>query len=70
MAGSHRVPVPFSIIPHELVHVAMNNFGHKKNTVSGIGGSHNTILILFQNIKDAERTVRDKLKRRFKLIKR
>ena len=30
MAGSHRVPVPSSIIPHELVHVVMDNFDHKK----------------------------------------
>ena len=30
MAGSHRVPVPSSIIPHELAHVVMDNFDHKK----------------------------------------
>ena len=30
MAGSHRVPAPSSIIPHQLVHVAMDNFDHKK----------------------------------------
>ena len=52
MAGSHRVPVPSSIVPHELVNVAMDNFDYKKNTVSGFRGSHDTILILFQNIKD------------------
>ena len=32
----------------------MDNFDHKENTVSGTGGSHDTILMLFQNIKDIE----------------
>ena len=54
MTGSHRVPVPSSIVPHELVHGVMDNFDHKENTVSGTGGSHDTILMLFQNIKDTE----------------
>ena len=50
MTGSHRVPIPSSIVPHELVHGAMGNFDHKENTVSGIGGSHDTIIMLFENI--------------------
>ena len=50
MTGSHRVPIPSSIVPHELVHGAMDNFDYKENTVSGIGRSHNTIIMLFQNI--------------------
>ena len=54
MAGSHRVPLPSSIAPHELVHGAMNNFDHKENTVSGVGGSHDTIIMLFQNVKDTD----------------
>ena len=32
MAGSHRVPVPSSIVPYELVHGVMDNFDHKKNS--------------------------------------
>ena len=54
MTCSHRVPVPSSIVCHELLHGAMDNFDHKENIVSGIGGSHATILMLFQNIKDME----------------
>ena len=54
MAGSHRVPVTPSVVPHELVHGAMEKFDLKGNTISGIGGSHDTILMLFQNIKDTE----------------
>ena len=26
----------------------MDNFDHEENTLSGIGGSHDTILVLFQ----------------------
>ena len=56
MAGSHRVPVPSSIVPHELVYGAMESFNHteKKKTVSGIGGSHDTIVMLFQSIRDTK----------------
>ena len=54
MAGSHRVPVTPSVVPHELVHGAMEKFDLKGNTISGIGGSHDTILMLFQNIRDTE----------------
>ena len=63
MAGSHRVPIPSQIVPHELVHVAIDNFDHKKH-VSGI----DTILILFQNIKDTElcNGQLETLKKRFK----
>ena len=27
----------------------MDNFDHDENTLSGIGGSHDTVLVLFQN---------------------
>ena len=53
--ASHRVPVPSSIVPHELVYGAMESFNHtKKKTVSGIGGSHGTIVMLFQSIRDTK----------------
>ena len=48
-AGVHRVPVPPSIQPGLLIQGAMDNFDHEENTKSGIGGSHDTILMLFQN---------------------
>ena len=32
-----------------LIHGAMDNFDHTEVTLSGIGGSHDTILMLFQN---------------------
>ena len=66
MAGSHCVTVPPSVFPHELVHGAKENFDHKENTVSVIGRSHDTILMLFQNIKDTELTAAEKGKICFK----
>ena len=42
-AGSNRVPVSL------FIHGAMDNFEHTEVTSSGIGGSHDTILMLFQN---------------------
>ena len=48
-AGVHRVPVPPSIEHGVLIQGAMDNFDHEENTKSGIGGSHDTILMLFQN---------------------
>ena len=53
-AGSHRVPVPLSIKPSVLIQGAMDNFDHEENTSSGIGGSHDTILVLFQNCENAD----------------
>ena len=43
------VPVPQSIIPNVLVQGAMGNFHHEENTQSGIGGTHDTVMVLFQN---------------------
>ena len=48
-AGVHRVPVPPSIEHGVLIQGAMDNFDHEESTKSGIGGSHDTILMLFQN---------------------
>ena len=50
MADSHRVQVPLSIVPCRYVHGAMDNYDHKENTISGIEGSQDTILMLLQNI--------------------
>ena len=49
LAGSNRVPVPSSFLSNHIIHEAMDNFDHEENTSSGIGGSHDTILMLFQN---------------------
>ena len=48
LAGPSRVPVPETIDDTSMVHGAADNFDHEENTESGIGGSHNTILVLFQ----------------------
>ena len=37
-----------------LIHGAMDNFEHTEVTSSGIGGSHDTILMLFQNQNENE----------------
>ena len=42
------MPVPKNINSSSIIHGAMDNFDHEENTLSGIGGSHNTILVLFQ----------------------
>ena len=35
-----------------MIHGVMDYFDHEENVVSGIGGSHGTILMLFQNEND------------------
>ena len=42
------MPVPKNINSSSIIHGAMDNFDHKGNVLSGIGGSHDTILVLFQ----------------------
>ena len=48
LAGLHRVPIPPSILPGSSIHGAMDNFDHEEHTLSGIGGSYDTILMLFK----------------------
>ena len=48
-AGVNYVSVPPSIHPAVLIQGATDNFDHEENTKSGIEGSYDTILILFQN---------------------
>ena len=52
-AGDDHVPIPPSIKPSVLIKGAMANFDHEENTSSGIGGSHDTIHVLFQNCHNA-----------------
>ena len=47
--GANRVHVSMSINKRRLIRGAMDNFDHTEVTSSGIGGSHGTILMLFQN---------------------
>ena len=62
-AGTNRVPVPKYINSSPIVHDAMDNFDHEENTLSGIGGSHDTILVLFQKpgMKDTTEKISTKL---------
>ena len=49
LAENHRVPVPLHVKSDVTIQGAMDNFDHDENTDSGIGGSHDTVLVLFQN---------------------
>ena len=55
LAVSKRVPVPEEIDDESTVNGAMDNFDHEENTPSGIGGSHDTILDLFQKSHKQEK---------------
>ena len=46
--GINHVPVPHSITPNFSVQGAMDNFD-EKNIQSGISGTHDTVMVLFQN---------------------
>ena len=48
-AGENLVPVPPVINSSAIIQGAMDNFDNEESTSSGIGGSHDTILMLFQN---------------------
>ena len=50
LVGPNRVPVPKNINSTSIIHDAMDNFDHDENTLSKIGGSHDTILVLFQKL--------------------
>ena len=62
-AGTNRVPVSKYINSSPIVHDAMDNFDHEENTLSGIGGSHDTILVLFPKpgMKDTTEKISTKL---------
>ena len=62
-AGTNRVPVSKYINSSPIVHDAMDNFDHEENTLSRIGGSHDTILVLFQKpgMKDTTEKISTKL---------
>ncbi|XP_057301781.1 uncharacterized protein LOC130636171 isoform X1 [Hydractinia symbiolongicarpus] len=45
IAGTNRVPISKSVTSTSIIHGATDNFDHDENTPSGIGGSHDTILM-------------------------
>ena len=55
----HRVPVPPSIKPEMLVRGAMDNFGREEDTRLGMHGTHETVLVLFQDhqVKDNQQDI-------------
>ena len=48
-AGNGRVSVSTSIFSSNIIHGAMGNFDHEEDTISGIKGSHDTVMVIFQN---------------------
>ena len=48
-ARPHRTRVSSIIKENTIIHGAMDNFDHEENTQSGKRGSHDTVLMLFQN---------------------
>ena len=57
-AGNFRVPFSETIESGTIVQGAMDNFDHDENTMSGKNGSHDTILMLFQN-SDVDKSPQD-----------
>ena len=53
LAGSCRVPVPENIKRSSIIHGTTENVDHE-NTSFGVGGSHDTILVLFQKSAETE----------------
>ena len=49
MSGNEHVPLPPSIVPGNFVQAAIDNFDHEEGIPSRIGGSHDTIMVIFQN---------------------
>ena len=61
VSRNETVPLPPSIISGTLIQTAIDNFDHEEGAPSRIGGSHHTIMIVFQNCKqrlEAEKTLR------------
>ena len=49
-AGDNRVPLPAILEKTSPLNGAMDNFDRNESTLAGTGSSHDTILILFQNV--------------------
>ena len=48
-AGNGRVPVSTSVYSSNMIHGAADNFDLEEDTNSGIKGSHDTVMVIFQN---------------------
>ncbi len=49
-SNDHRVPIPPVLEATSPLNGAMDNFDRNENTLAGIGSTHDTILVLFQNV--------------------
>ena len=49
-AGENRVPLPAVLEATSPINGAMENFDRNESTLAGTGSTHDTILILFQNV--------------------
>ena len=58
-AGQHRVPVAEEIKSNTIVHGAMDNLDQEENTLSGVGESHDTVLLRFQNSNEEKDSKKD-----------
>lgn len=52
LAGNNKVPVPKTIDNSAVIHGAVDNYDNEEGTSSVIGGSYDTILMLFQNAEN------------------
>jgi len=49
-AGANRVPLPRAFKATSSLNRALDNFDCNKSSLAGIGSSHDTNLVLFQNV--------------------
>ena len=49
-AGDNRVPLPAVLEATSPLNGALDNFDRNESTLAGTGSTHDTILVLFQNV--------------------
>lgn len=59
LSGNNRVPISPHFARDMPLCASMDNFDHEEDTKSGIGGSHDTVLVLFQEEKQYCNTRQD-----------
>jgi len=50
LLGNNRVPIPAVLESSTPLNGAMDNFDRNESTLAGTGSTHDTILVLFQNV--------------------
>ena len=50
--GTNGVPLPSHLNPEKFTTAAFDNFDHEEATVSGLGGTHDTVSVLYQDKSD------------------